>query len=157
MWFSGLKETNWKPFESFSFFLKKDSWGAFRGDGGSGTADGSCRVTVGINNKGWFCCCHRHLQPRAVTVVVLLGPPACAPSLVRSARMQRSSHSGSAFSGAYNHRFLLVEGSFCASTRAGMAHAHLLSTWFNANGNAAAPICCPRSTIAPESPPTVLF
>jgi len=33
-----------------------------------------------------------------------------------------------------------------------MAHAHFLSTWFNANGNAAAPICCPRSTIAPESP-----
>jgi hypothetical protein len=32
------------------------------------------------------------------------------------------------------HRFLLVQGSFCASTRAGTAHAHLLSTWFNANG-----------------------
>ena len=29
---------------------------------------------------------------------------------------------------------LLVEGSFHASTRAGMAHAHSLSTWFNANG-----------------------
>ena len=23
MWFSGLEETNWKPFESFSFFLKR--------------------------------------------------------------------------------------------------------------------------------------
>ncbi len=51
----------------------------------------------------------------------------------------------------------LVEGSFYASTRAGMAHAHLLSTWFNANGNAAAPIYCPRSTIAPESPPNCRF
>jgi hypothetical protein len=33
---------------------------------------------------------------------------------------------------------VLVEGSFCASTRAGMVHAHVLSlalsTWFNANG-----------------------
>ena len=38
-----------------------------------------------------------------------------------------------------------------------MAHAHLLSTWFNANGNAAAPICCPRSTSPRKTPPTVLF
>ena len=35
------------------------------------------------------------------------------------------------------YRFYLVEGSFCAGTRAGMAHAHLLLTWFNANSNAA--------------------
>ena len=27
-----------------------------------------------------------------------------------------------------------VEGSFRASTRAEMAHAHILSTWFNVNG-----------------------
>jgi len=36
----------------------------------------------------------------------------------------------------YSNRFLLVEGSFCAGTRAGMAHAHLLLTWFDANDNA---------------------
>ena len=35
---------------------------------------------------------------------------------------------------AHNHRFLLVERSFCAGTRAGMAHAHWLMTWFNVNG-----------------------
>jgi hypothetical protein len=31
-------------------------------------------------------------------------------------------------------RFLLTERSFCADTRAGMAHAHWLMTWFNVNG-----------------------
>jgi hypothetical protein len=41
MWFSGLRETNWKPFEAFSFFfLENDSWGlvfwGFPGDGGTG-------------------------------------------------------------------------------------------------------------------------
>jgi len=51
IWFSGLRETNWKPFESFSFFLENGSWGAFRGDGGPGTVDGSCRVTVGIKPR----------------------------------------------------------------------------------------------------------
>ncbi len=30
--------------------------------------------------------------------------------------------------------FLLTERPFCADTRAGMAHAHWLMTWFNVNG-----------------------
>jgi hypothetical protein len=32
------------------------------------------------------------------------------------------------------HRIFLVKNSFCVDTHAGMARAHLLSAWFNANG-----------------------
>jgi len=32
------------------------------------------------------------------------------------------------------HGFLLLERPFCADTRAEMAHAHWLMTWFNVNG-----------------------
>ncbi len=39
------------------------------------------------------------------------------------------------FQVAYNHRILLVENSLCVDTHAGPARAHLLSTWFNVNGN----------------------
>ena len=33
-----------------------------------------------------------------------------------------------------------------------MAHAHLLSTWLNANGKPAAPVCCSRSSHRPKTP-----
>ena len=42
--------------------------------------------------------------------------------------------------------FLPVERSFCAGTRAGMAHAHLLMTWFNVSGT---------RQISPRSPPAL--
>jgi len=48
-------------------------------------------------------------------------------------------------------RFLLVEGSVCAGTRAGMAHAHLLLTWFNANDNAASLTSLPPALKIPEA------
>jgi hypothetical protein len=55
MWFSGLRETNWNPFEAFSFFLKENgSLRVFWGAGPPGRWEdwaqlmGAAAYTVGI-------------------------------------------------------------------------------------------------------------
>ena len=50
----------------------------------------------------------------------------------------------------WSDRFLLVEGSFCASTRARRAHAHLLSTWVYANGKRGSSHLLSRSSHRPQ-------
>jgi hypothetical protein len=62
MWFSGIKETNWKPFEAFSFFLEKRQlrgflWG-FPGDGGTGDSRWELpRLPLALNHvdSKWAC------------------------------------------------------------------------------------------------------
>jgi hypothetical protein len=57
MWFSGLGETNWKPFEAFSFFLGKYSLRFFFGAGPPGRWEdrgqlmGAAAFTVGIKPR----------------------------------------------------------------------------------------------------------
>jgi hypothetical protein len=56
MWFSGLRETNWKPFEALSFFLENDSLRGFFGRASGRWEDrgqlmGAEAFTIGIKTR----------------------------------------------------------------------------------------------------------
>ena len=58
MWFSGLRETNWKPFETFSFFfLENDGCGLSGAMVDRGQQMGAAALPLALNHveSKWAC------------------------------------------------------------------------------------------------------